>query len=147
LGAGEQQLLGEDMLRNQIDRNNAKLLGYDSEGLIGTDTGALVGHAGATGAHQDELISEIEDTRYFVVLMAYDAQLFAREKKHKLLWEMRFSISEAHNFFDKALPAMAQFASRYFGQDSHGLLRTQVPAGTVKVGESKSLGEVVTPEK
>ena len=37
---------------------------------------------------------------------------------------------------------MAQFASRYFGQDSHGLIHEAIPLGRVDVGDVKSLGEV-----
>jgi len=38
-----------------------------------------------------------------VVLMAYDFQLLWKEKKHKLLWETRFSIRQRHNDFDRQL--------------------------------------------
>ena len=142
-GNGPSHLQSDD----PIDVRNAMMLGYDSEGLIGTEYGTFIGHVGPTGSYRDELMSEIEENRYFVVLLAYDFQEFRKEKKHKLLWETRFSINEQSNDFDKALPLMAQYASRYFGQDSHGLLRTQVPEGRVKVGEPKSLGEVEKPKK
>jgi hypothetical protein len=133
--------------RDQTDLMNAKLLGYDSDGLIGTDYGDWIAHFGVTGLHRDELISEIEGNRYFVVLIAYDFQVYLKQKKLKALWETRFSINEPSNDFTKALPVMAQYASRYFGQASHGLLRTLVPDGRVNVGEPKSLGEVDGPEK
>jgi hypothetical protein len=133
--------------REQVDLMNAKMLGYDSEGLIGTDYGNWIEHSGVTGLHRDELLSEIEGNRYFVVLVAYDFQVYLKQKKLKALWETRFSINEPNNRFDRALPVMAQYASRYFGRDSHGLLRTQVPEGQVKVGEPKSLGEVEAPAK
>jgi hypothetical protein len=136
----------ENEQRDRLDFKNAQMLGYDSEGVIGTDYGNnLKGTAFA--AKRDTLVAEIEENRYFVVLMAYDFQLLWKQKKHKLLWETRFSISERHNEFDKALPAMAQYASRYFGQDTHGLLRAQVLEGHVDVGEVKSLGEVAPPQK
>jgi hypothetical protein len=93
------------------------------------------------------LLSEIEENRYYVVLLAYDFQVFRKEDKHKLLWEARFSVNEAHNDFAMALPVMVQYASKYLGQDSHGLLRTKVPEGKVLIGEPRSLGEVVVPEK
>ena len=114
--------------------------------MIGTDYGNNI-RGTAFGAKREELIEEIEQNRYFVVLMAYDFQLMWKQKKHKLLWETRFSISERRNQFDKALPVMGQYASRYFGQDSNGLSRTRVPEGQVKVGEPKSLGEVGAPAK
>jgi hypothetical protein len=136
----------ENQDRARKDFANANMLGYDAPGLIGTDYGNHV-RGGALGQERDDLVAEIEENRYFVVLMAYDFQLLWKQKKHKLLWQTRFSISERHNAFDKALPFMAQYAARYFGQDSHGLLRDSVPEGQVEIGEVKSLGEVAAPKK
>ncbi len=136
----------ENEQRDRTDFANAHMLGYDAEGLIGTDYGMNM-RGTAFEARRDELVAEIEENRYFVVLMAYDYQLLWKKKKHRLLWETRFSINERHNAFDKALPAMAQYASRYFGQGSRGLLRVRVPEGRVEVGEPKSLGEVEPPQK
>jgi len=136
----------ENEQRDRTDFANAHMLGYDSEGLIGTDFGRNM-RGTAFEVRRDDLVSEIEENRYFVVLMAYDYQLLWKKKRHKLLWETRFSINERHNAFDKALPAMAHYASRYFGQESHGLLRVKVPEGRVEVGEPKSLGEVESPQK
>jgi hypothetical protein len=134
----------ENDARDKLDVSNAKMLGYDAAGTIGTDYGNHI-RGGAFGAERQELIDEIEVNRYFVVLMAYDFQLLWKQKKHKLLWETRFSISERSNRFDTALPLMAQYASRYFGQPSNGLLRTQVQEGKVEIGELKSLGEFAPP--
>ena len=136
----------ENHLNDKIDFANALMLGYDSPGLIGTEKGNYV-RGTAFGVDRNDLYSDIEENRYFVVLMAYDFQILWKEKKHKLLWETRFSISERRNAFDKALPVMAQYASRYFGQPSDGLLRARVPEGRVDVGEVKSLGEVEAPRK
>ena len=134
------QLYTDDIMRNQIDKKNAMVLGYDSDGSVGSD--------GISAAlHRGELRAELEDSRYYVVLLAFDFQAFRTEKKHKLLWETRFSIQEARNLFDKALPVMTQYASAYFGQDSHGLVRTKVPEGKVLIGEPRSLGEVEAPQK
>ena len=138
------EVANENQLRDRTDSRNASMLGYDSEGLIGTAYGGAL-RAGWLRLHRDDLISELEDNRYFVVLMAYDFQLLWKEKKHRLLWEIRFSINERHNQFDKVLPVMADYASRYFGQDSGGLLRDRVHEGRVEIGEPKSLGEI--PEK
>jgi hypothetical protein len=128
----------------QDDRENnanAALLGYDSPGLIGTEKGSYV-RGTAFSMDRDDLYAEIRENRYFVILMAYDFQLMWKQKKHRLLWETRFSINERHNQFDRALPLMAEYASRYFGQDSNGLLRARVPEGRVDVGEAESLGTV-----
>jgi hypothetical protein len=130
--------------RDKRDFENAAMLGYDSPGIIGTEYGNYV-RGTPLSVERDDLYNEIEENRYFVVLMAYDFQLIWKQKKHKLLWQTRFSISERRNAFDRALPLMAQYASKYFGQDSHGLLRERVPEGRVEIGAVKSLGTV--PEK
>ncbi len=132
----------ENRRRDQANLKNAQMLGYDSEGLIGTDYGRQM-LTTARHLKVEDLTGEIEDNRYFVVLMAYDFQLLRKEKKHKLLWETRFSIRENRNDFGKTLSEMAQYASRYFGQDSHGLIRK--PIEHVDLGELKILG--VEPEK
>jgi hypothetical protein len=131
----------ENQQRTQTDWRNAAMLGYDYDGLVGTDYGKYVEHT-AIGRTQKDEVAEIEENRYFVVLMAYDFQLLWKEKKHKLLWETRFSIREANHQFDRDLPSMAQYASQYFGQNTKGLVRTQVPLGRVDIGEVRSLGEV-----
>jgi hypothetical protein len=131
----------ENQQRTQTNWRNAAMLGYDAAGVIGTEYGNHI-RGSALGLKRDDLVTEIEENRYFVVLMAYDFQLLWKQRKHKLLWETRFSISERRNAFDKALPVMAQYASRYFGQDSGGLMRERVPEGQVDIGELKSLGAV-----
>jgi hypothetical protein len=130
-------VVAENHMRDQDDQRNAMMLGYDSwwEQTRKYD--------GTPLAYQrEDMLSELEENRYFVVLMAYDFQILWKQKKHKLLWETRFSIRQRHHDFDKDLPAMAQYASRYFGQDSDGLVHEAIPLGRVDIGEVKSLGEV-----
>jgi hypothetical protein len=127
--------------RTKTDFFNASMLGYSTEGMINSDYGNYV-RGTALGLRREDLITEIEDNRYFVVLMAYDFQLMWKEKKHKLLWETRFSIRQRHNNFDDALAGMAKAASEYFGQNSGGLVRRDAPLGRVDIGDMKSLGTV-----
>jgi hypothetical protein len=136
------QLNMANQIRDRMDYKNAAMLGYnsDSSALIATDYGVHIGQT-ALGIEQRDEVAEIEENRYFVVLMAYDFQLLWKQKKHKLLWETRLSISERRNAFDKALPFMAQDASKYFGQATKGIVRTRVLDGHVEIGELKSLGE------
>jgi len=134
LQAGLHMLEMANRQRDLLDFKNAGMLGYDTTDLVGTDYGTYIRHT-ALGVAQRDVVDEIEENRYFVVLMAYDFQLLWKEKKHKLLWETRFSVNERHNQFDRALPVMARYASRYFGEDSGGLLRTRVPEGRVEVKE------------
>jgi hypothetical protein len=134
------QVLAENWQRDQADMRNAMLLGYDT---AIAETSA-VGSTPAT-RRRDDLMSEIEEDRYFVVLMAYDYQALWRQKKHSLLWVTRLSVRERGADFGKLLPSMVGYASQFFGQDSHGLLRRPLPEGRVEIGEPKSLGAL--PEK
>jgi hypothetical protein len=131
--------------RDQEDYLNARLLGYDSEGLIGTEYGNAI-ELSALRWHRRDLITDIEFNRYFVVLMAYDFQIMRTHRVHKLLWETRFSLNERSNNFTEALPAMARTASRYFGQDSNGLVRKPIRNGHVEVGQP-TLIEMLFPPK
>jgi hypothetical protein len=133
-------------VRDRLDYENAMLLGYDSEGLIGTEWGNMM-ELTALRWHRRELVSEIEFNRYFVVLMAYDFQMLWKQKKHKLLWETRFSINQRSNDFAKTLPVMAEYASTYFGQDSHGLMRHRMPEGRVEIHEPSLIELLGAPAK
>jgi len=118
--------------RDLIDFNNARMIGYDAAGMIGTAEGNYY-RGTALGIDRQDVVDEIEENRYFVVLMAYDFGLLRKEKKHKLLWETRFSINERRNAFDKALPVMAQNAAVYFGRATHGLMRKRIYDGKVDI--------------
>jgi hypothetical protein len=146
LSAGLHQLDIENHIRDRIDFQNATMLGYDASGLLGTDYGKYRSHTALREEGDDER-AEIEENRYFVVLMAYDFQLLWKQKKHKLLWETRFSISQRHNEFDKTLPAMAQYAARYFGQPSNGLVRQRLLNDRVEIGEPTLVQFLNEPKK
>jgi hypothetical protein len=125
----------ENKSRDKTDVQNINMLGYASwwdqtDKFEGTPLRVW----------RQDLIDEIEEDRYFVVLMAYDYQLLKR-KKHKLVWETRFSIRVRHHGFDSDVPAMAKYASQFFGQDSHGLVHKELPNAHVDVGPLKNLGE------
>ncbi len=133
----------ENRVRDRADARNAAMLGYDAEGIVGTDYGRNMALT-ALRVRQQDLIEEIGESRYFVVLLAYDFKLMA-QKKHKLLWETRFSIRQRGNNFDQQLSAMAAYASRYFGQESHGLIRKPMKTESIRLDELKILG--VEPDK
>jgi hypothetical protein len=124
----------ENHAREQADARNASMLGYDSA------WDEAVRYKGTPlDFRRKELADELEESRYFVVLMAYDFQMMWKEKKAKLLWETRYSIRNRGNDFENQLAAMSGEASKYFGQDSGGLVRKALPVGHVDIGEQKIL--------
>ena len=128
----------ENHQREQLDAQNAMMLGFDQA------MGETAGLEGTPFEHRRiELIQQVEEERYFVVLMAYDFQLMWKERKHKLLWETRFSVPKRNLGFDKYLLTMTQQASKYFGHNSRGLERVDMPEARVEVGDIKSLGVVM----
>ncbi len=123
---------GPDALQAEMtDARNASILGYDTDGSWEKGTGPIV-HPGD--------VADVQMNRYFVVLMAYDFQKLWKDRQHRLLWETRFSIREQGNDFGRFFPAMAFYASKYFGQDTRGIVSRQLPQGNVKVGEPESIG-------
>jgi len=124
----------ENNRRQQLDAQNASLLGYDA---AWNDTAQFEG-TGLNFRRQD-IVADLEEKRYFVVLMAYDFQTMRAGKGSRLLWETRFSIRRNGNDFSNRLAAMAADASGYFGRNSDGLVRKALPAGRVEMGPVKTL--------
>jgi hypothetical protein len=127
----------ENSAHDKAYEQNAVMLGYDT---WLNETNAMPGTALAS--RRQDVIDELQHDRYFVVLMAYDFQKMWKEKKHKLLWETRMSIEQRGAEFDQELAVMTKNASQYFGQDTHGLVRRDMPAGRVNVGDVQTLGVV-----
>jgi hypothetical protein len=119
--------------RDHQNLDNATILGYLSE-LKKVQSYEMTP---SLKQRRQDVIDEVEDSRYYVVLMAYDFQSLLQHKERKLLWETRFSIRQRHNDFSKQLAAMTLSASRYFGRDSNGLTRSPLPEGHVDLGDLK----------
>jgi hypothetical protein len=134
--------------KDYIDAWNAQLMGFDSERFIRERTDISTVFLGRSLRSQilDQVhsadIAALQMDRYYVVLRAFDFQTAWRQRRIKLLWETRFSLSERQHDFAKELPTMAHTASQYFGQDTKGLIRARIPEGQVEIGEVKSLGNV-----
>lgn len=132
-------------LRDELNFKNARLLGFDSEGSIQSMSDASTPFFGRSfrsamlnEVHSD-VLSAIEVNRYYVILRAFDFQAAWKQRRMKMLWETRFSLSERMHDFERDLPAMAQNASLYFGRDSYGLVLKPIPEGRVEVGEARAV--------
>lgn len=127
----------ENEQRERTNYRNAGVLGYHEE-LVRTDT---IAQYSAGGVYRGDLIADVEEDRYFVILVACDFRLATKEKKIRPLWSARFNTAARGKSFPNALPSMTALAARYFGRDSGGLLREAVPVGNVELKEMVEVGE------
>lgn len=121
----------ENNLKYQIDRRNAGILGFQTELWRAETTFGTTASA--------DFYSELRADRYFVVLKAYDFKVAWKEKRRKILWEARFSIRQRGSDFREQLPAMATFASDYFGKRLDNLLRRPLPEPKIEYGEPRMI--------
>ena len=128
----------EENRRLKADAYNARLLGYRDDMNWAAQ---LVSTSMIMRDYHHDLMLELENPRYFVILQAYDFQKMWKEKKKVLLWTTRFSIRAKGHRFDDELQNMALAASRTFGTDSGKLKRGLRPA-EVKFGELEYIGVV-----
>jgi len=121
-------------MRYDADQQNARLLGYARE-IARLDNPSRFAGAGTA---YDDLVEDVENERYYIIVSAYDYRLAAGEKKGKVLWTTRVSVQARGNRFDDSLASMLASAAAQAGQNSDHLLRQYRP-GRVKLGELKFL--------
>jgi len=125
-------------IRERANEKNARLLGYMKEINSRNNMSRFAG----AGSYYDDLISDIENDRYYVIVNAYDFRAATQEKQKKILWSTRVSIQSQGNQFTERLMAMIDNASRHFGQDSGQLIRQYQRSPRVDLKELKFLGLV-----
>jgi hypothetical protein len=131
------RMLTENKARQDLNLPNARLLGFLDE--INESDG-IQRYAGA-GARFDDLVADIEESRYYIIISAYDFQELVKHDRKKLLWTTRVSVRTPGNRFDDSMAAMLKGASKYFGQNSGKLIRGVESKGTVQFGDVEFLGE------
>jgi hypothetical protein len=108
------------------DVRNARLLGFNFPEQ-------------AVAFRPDSMRDEIEANRYFVALVAFDFQALWRNHKPRVLWVTRYSIREHRNQFDRSLPEISDYASQFFGQETHGFVVKRVKPGHVDIGPLREI--------
>jgi hypothetical protein len=129
----------ERLVRNTYVAPNARLLGYIEDINDSNDIRRL------TSVGDDryrDMMADVEESRYYVIVSAYDFQELVKHGKQKLLWVTRVSVRSPGNSFDESVGAMLKNASHYFGRESGKLVRGEELRGRVELGELKFLGEV-----
>ena len=126
-----------DFTLNAVNRN-AVLLGYAS----------TLRHArrfSMATAEERDLSAELNEERYFVVLMAYDRHSMAKGQKSHLLWSTRLSVRSPGRNFLEAMPELSRAGAEVFGHQLDNLVRVnerQLREGHVTLREMQILGTV-----
>jgi len=131
---------------------NARLLGYTAI-LAKAEAQSWVHPDGGVSAAVETRLSELNQERYFVILLAYDYQKILRDRaakglppaRPKPVWSLRMNMQADGNNFRQALPEMSQVAADYFGKQLDDLQTLRVSVGSTKssvhIGETKVLDE------
>lgn len=146
VGAVESQMLRtmlDNRVRDELNHRNARVLGYADDLADSSDIRRWAGG----GDRYGDLITDVEESRYFIVVSAYDFQELLKTGKQKLLWQTRVSVRSPGNTFDDTYLAMLKSASAYFGQNSGKLVRAQQEKAKVELGDLKFIGEAEDPDK
>jgi hypothetical protein len=133
-------------MRDELDFKNAAMIGYSASGLIGTDEGNYLKHT-ALGIDQRDEVNEIEQNRYFVVLMAYDFQLLWKERKAQAPMGNTVQHRRTAQRFRQGAPGDGAIRFSIFWRAHQGARENAGAEGQVDIGEVKSLGEVKPPSK
>ena len=130
----------DEVLRRRYEAENAALLGY--KGTLDKSRREMM-----MTEEERTLRYDLQDERYFVVLMAYDYRSVQVDHKPKLLWVTRLSVRSNGNNFQEALPALSRTGSEVFGKQIDGLVRVRrsMKAPTVKLGELEVVGDGTSP--
>ncbi len=134
----------ERLMNNLYTAPNARLLGYIEDINDSNDIRRLVG----VGADRyNDFMADVQESRYYVIISAYDFKEITEHGRQKLLWVTRVSVRVPGNSFDDSVRAMLKNASHYFGRESGKLVRGEEAKGTVELGDLKFLGEASATEK
>ncbi len=137
-------LLAQDMLNRSREQSNAKiahLLGYMGEI---NEADGIQRFAGG-GRLYEELVADIEEPRYYVILSAFDFEKTVRQNTPKIRWVTRMSMRAPGNSFAAQAGAMIAYSSARFGQNTQGLERKLYPEYKVNLEDMRFLGMTTQP--
>lgn len=127
--------------RRRLLQSTAEVLGYVGE----LDADLAEGRFGIREDLYNQFVTELEDPRYYVVVIACDFKETLKQKKPVPLWVTRMSIRAHRTTFERGLSAMMASASRRLGQSTGRVLRG-VEQGRVEIGEATVIGSMPGPE-
>lgn len=130
-------LASENRARDLANLDNAKLLGYLDAVNARQDVSAV-------NASARDLIRDIEEKRYYVVVSAFDFRALREQNKQVLRWVTRMSIRATGNGFEERVAQMVAAGAGSFGKPRE-LHRRFYGDPHVELGETQFLGMTGTP--
>ena len=126
----------ENRQRDMSNLDNAKLLGYVDAINERREIPPWADVAGLVR----EMESDVEESRYYVVVAAYDFTAMKERNRKELRWVTRISVGSQGNAFNERIAQMVASAADSFGQRG-GLRRRHFGDAKVILGETKFHGE------
>lgn len=139
---GELTEVFEDFQRLDVLARENRPIQY---GIMNNETlgiGKALGRRKLNAAEEFDLRVELEDERYFIILMAYDYLKLRETGEKELLWTTRFSLPAIGTNFKDAYPALARAASAHYGTslEKYAKTRTHLGTGSVDIGTLETVG-------
>ncbi len=121
---------------NYSARENANLLGFSRQ----------LRKPNLTPSEEYDLLSDLDEERYFIIVMAYDLHALRETHKFVFQWSTRFSMRSPGTNFEEAHLALSRAGAPYFGTHLDNLAQETAKFGNtdVKIGELEVIESDVT---
>jgi len=125
------------------DPDNPQTIFWNQKEMLALVAGNTVKNVGAFGSERDDILQNIRDDRYFVIVSAYDFEA-AKEKKKVLLWQAKMSTPSNRVSLAEVIPSMITAGGPRFGRETK--LPESVTAPLAKEGKVDIGTAVVVPD-
>ena len=125
------------------DDENPSQIFWNQKEMLALVAGNTLKNVGAFGFERDDILQNIRDDRYFVIVSAYDFDA-AKEKKKVLLWQAKMSTPSNRVSLAEVIPSMITAGGPRFGRETK--LPESVTAALAKEGKVEVGPAVVVPD-
>lgn len=125
------------------DDENPQQIFWNQKEMLALVAGNTVKNVGAFGSDRDDILQNMRDDRYFVIVSAYDFEA-GREKKKVLLWQAKMSTPSNRVSLAEVIPSMITAGGPRFGRETR--LPESVTAPLAKEGKVDIGTAVVVPD-
>jgi hypothetical protein len=125
------------------DDENPQQVFWNQKEMLALVAGNTVKNVGVFGSDREDILQNMRDDRYFVIVSAYDFDA-AKEKKKVLLWQAKMSTPSNRVSLAEVIPSMITAGGPRFGRETK--LPESVTAPLAKEGKVEVGTPVVVPD-